>query len=180
MASCDSPPVLTGRVKRLLIAAVAALLCVAIPATTGVAAKKKQKFIFLKARVVSDGVVTPGQLETIQVSRLAPKAPIKVFVEAPPITLQCGELYFCDPAPTSPAPGTPPYRSSGKGRATLTFVMPSEYYLEIDPFKPSQRQPVKWMNGQAVHIDVAAATKTKRVIRQSFGFARAVVQLPPS
>ena len=171
---------LTARGKRVLIAAVAALLCVAIPTTTGVAAKKRQKFIFRQARVLADGLVTPGQLETIQVSRLAPKTPIKVFVEAPPITVQCGELYFCDPAPTSPAPGTPANRSSGKGRATLTFVMPGEYYLEIDPFKPSQRQPVKWMNGQAVHIDVAATSKTKRVIRQSFGFARAVVQLPPS
>jgi hypothetical protein len=64
--------------------------------------------------------------------------------------------------------------------ALLTFVMPANYYLETDPFRPSQRQLVAWMNGQAVHIDVDGAKTYKRVRRVSFGFARAVVQLPPS
>ena len=137
------------------------------------------KFIFKKVRVVGDGFVTPGQLETISVSRLAPKAPIKVFIEPPPVTLQCGEFYFCDPAPTEPAPGTPPYRSSKKGTATLTFVMPPNYYIETDPFNPKNRQPVYWMNGQAVHIDVEAHRRTKRMKFESFGFLRAAVQLQP-
>jgi hypothetical protein len=169
----------------VLVAAIAALACALIPVTSGIAgttagasSKGKLKFIFLKARVVSDGVVTPGQLETIAISRMAPRAAVKVFVEAPPTTLQCGELYFCDPAPTSPAPGTPPYLADGKGRATLTFVMPSTYFLETDPFDPNVRQPVTFANQQRVHIDVEGASTRKRVRRESFGFARAIVQLP--
>jgi hypothetical protein len=186
--SCDSQPVFSGRGRPVLAAAATALACALIPAATGIAgtppnglsAKGTIKFIFLKARVVSDGYVTPGQLETISISRMAPRARIKVFIEAPPTTLQCGELYFCDPAPTSPAPGTPPYRSSGNGKATLTFVTPSTYYIETDPFNPRVRQPVTFANGQSVHIDVLGASTRKRVRRESFGFARAIVQLPPS
>jgi hypothetical protein len=167
------------------VASLAGLACALIPAATGIAAtapnglsaKGHTKFIFLKTRVVSDGSVTPGRPETISVSRLAPKANVRVFIEAPPTTIQCGELYFCDPAPTTPAPGSPPYRSDKKGRATLTFVMPDTYYLEIDPFNPQARQPVKFADQQRVHIDVESASKTKRVKRQSFGFARTIVHL---
>jgi hypothetical protein len=161
---------------------------VLIPAATaiagtpanGLSAKGKIKFVFLKARVLSDGVVTPGQPETIAISRMAPRARMKVFVEAPPTTLQCGELYFCDPAPTSPAPGTPPYRANGKGKATVTFIMPSTYFLETDPFNPKVRTPVTFADGQSVHIDVEGASTRKRVRRESFGFGRALVQLPSS
>jgi len=185
--SCDSQAVSDGR-GRAALAATATLACGLIAAATAVAgtlpnglsSTGKVKFIFLKARVVSDGFVTPGQPETISISRMAPRARIKVFVEAPPTTLQCGEFYFCDPAPTEPAPGTPPYRASGSGKAQLTFVMPSTYYIETDPFDPRVRQPVTFAHGQAVHIDVQGASTRKHVRRESFGFARAIVQIPAS
>jgi hypothetical protein len=138
--------------------------------------KHRTKFIFLKARVVSDGFVTPGKPETITISRMAPKGQIAVFIEAPPTTIQCGELYFCDPAPAAPAPGSPPFVADKKGRATLTFVMPDSYYLETDPFNPKVRQPVTFADQQRIHIDVEGRSKTKRAIRESFGFARAIVQ----
>jgi hypothetical protein len=184
-ASCDSPLVSDGRRKRAALASFAALACALVPAAAsasatrpnGLSAKGHIKFIFLKARVVSDGFVTPGQPETIAVSRLAPKASVKVFLEPPPITIQCGELYFCDPAPTAPAPGAPPYRSDRKGRALLTFIVPDTYYVEMDPFNPRNRSPVKFADQQRVHIDVDAFSRTKHVRRESFGFARAIVQL---
>ena len=110
---------------------------------------------------------------------MAPKARVKVFVEAPPTTLQCGELYFCDPAPTSPAPGAPPYRASHKGKAELTFITPSTYDVETDPFDPKMRSPVAFANQQRVHIDVEGASTRKRVRRESFGFARATGGSPP-
>jgi hypothetical protein len=138
--------------------------------------KAKTKFVFLKARVGSDGVVTPGQPETISIARMAPKARIAVFLEAPPTTIQCGELYFCDPAPAAPAPGSPPFVADAKGRAVLTFVMPDSYYLETDPFNPKIRTPVAFADQQRIHIDVEGASKIKNVKRESFGFARAMVQ----
>jgi hypothetical protein len=138
--------------------------------------KPKTKFVFLKARVGSDGFVTPGQLETISVTRMAPKAEIHVFLEAPPTTIQCGERYFCDPAPAAPAPGSPPFKADGKGRAVLTFVMPDSYFLETDPFNPKIRQPVAFADQQRIHIDVEGSSKIRHVKRESFGFARAIVQ----
>ena len=170
--------------------ALAALTCLLVLPTTGAASrtpntlsakgKTKTKFIFLKARVGSDGFVTPGQPETISISRMAPRARIHVFLEAPPTTIQCGELYFCDPAPATPATGAPPFRANGKGRAVLTFVMPDSYYLETDPFDPNVRQPVPFADQQRIHIDVEGSSKIRHVKRQSFGFGRATVQRPPS
>jgi hypothetical protein len=146
----------------------------------GGASAGKLKVVFQKARVVSDRIVTPGQLETIAVSRMPPRARVRVLIEPPPTTPECGQLYFCHPVRTSPAPGYPPYRTSGKGRALLTFVMPSSYFVETDPFRPGERRPVNFANGQTVHIDVDGARRYKRVKRVGFGFGRAVVQLPPS
>jgi hypothetical protein len=141
---------------------------------------KKTKFVFLKARVGSDGFVTPGQPETISITRMAPRAPIHVFLEAPPTTIQCGELYFCDPAPAGPAPGSPPFVANKKGRAVLTFIMPDSYYLETDPFNPKIRQPVAFADQQRIHIDVLGSSKIRHVRRESFGFARATVVRPSS
>lgn len=155
----------------------AVLACAVLIVAAPEASAGKPKLVFLRARVHSDGIVTPGQLETIAVSRLPPRARLKVVIEPPPTTPECGELYFCSVAPTSPAPGSPPYRSSGKGRALLTFVMPSSYWVATDPFRPSQGHQQTFANGQAVHIDVEGLRRTRKAKRVGFGFARAVVQL---
>ncbi|MFL5908326.1 MAG: hypothetical protein ACJ75Z_12120 [Solirubrobacterales bacterium] len=178
---------LSGRGKSLLAAGVFALAIALAPVVLAAApppaqpfAKQRTKLVFLKGRVLSDGYVTPGQLETIAVSNFPPRTRLKVFIEAPPTTPQCGELYFCDPAPTSPAPNTPPYRSSGGGRALLSFVMPSTYDIETDPLRPSQKQPVTFANNQRVHIDVEGIRTQKRAKKIAFGFSRAIVQTTSS
>ena len=171
-----------GRGTHTLAVVLAALACLAaLPASNADAARKaRTKFVFLKARVGSDGFVTPSQPETISVSRMAPKARFAVFIEPPPTTLQCGELYFCDVAPAAPAAGAPPFVANAKGRAVVTFVMPETYNLETDPFNPKIRQPVYFADQQRIHIDVEGSSKIKNVRRQSFGFARATVQRPSS
>ena len=164
------------------VVVLAAALTVASVAMAGPSAsasgkgKHRTKFVFLKAKVISDGFVTPGKEETISISRMAPRARIGVFLEAPPTTIQCGELYFCDPAPAAPAPGSPPFVADAKGRAVLTFVMPDSYYLETDPFNPEIRTPVTFADQQRIHIDVQGGSKVKNVKRESFGFARATVK----
>jgi hypothetical protein len=171
-----------GRGRTSVAGIAAGLACATLAAALGApsASAGKTKSVFKKAQVVSDGIVTPGQLETITASRLPPRARLKVLIEPPPTTPQCGQFYFCSRAPTSPAPGSPPYRSSGKGRALLTFVMPSSYFISNDPFPPREGRFVDFAHGQAVHIDVQGARRSKRVRRVGFGFSRAVVQLPPS
>jgi hypothetical protein len=179
-----------GRGSHKAAAAFATLACVLIvpagalggtkPVSAASKGKTKTKFVFLKAHVGSDGFVTPSQPETISISRMAPKAAIAVFIEPPPTTIQCGELYFCDAAPAAPAPGSPPFVADRKGRALITFVMPETYDLETDPFNPKIRQPVAFADQQRIHIDVQGASKIRHVKRESFGFARAIVQRPPS
>jgi hypothetical protein len=181
-APCDIHLVSRGRGRRRIAVPAAAIAC-AILATAIAAPSRsagKPKRVFVKARVVSDRVITPGQLERITASRLPPRARLKVLIEPPPTTPQCGQFYFCSRAPTSPAPGSPPYRSSGKGRAVLTFVVPSSYFITNDPFPPREGRFVDFANGQAVHIQVQGARRSKRVRRVGFGFSRAVVQLSPS
>jgi hypothetical protein len=139
-------------------------------------AKQQVKLVFFKARVRSDGFVTPGQAETVAVSHMPPRTRFKMAIEPPPTTPQCGEFYFCDFAPISPAPGSPPFRTSGKGRALVTFVMPSTYNIATDPFDPRTRRPVSFANGQAVHIDVDGVKRRHRMRKIGFGFGRAIVQ----
>jgi hypothetical protein len=106
------------------------------------------------------------------------RAKLQVEVEAPPTTPECGELYFCDPVVVTPAEGSPPFRSSGKGRAYLSFVMPDSYMVETDPFNPSTRRPSYFANGQSVHIDVFGVRNRPGVKEIGLGFSRAVVQIP--
>src|SRR5262249_27256088 len=100
MTSCDSQPVAFGRGK-FAVAALALVLALggsaaAQPVT--LPAKKRVKVVFFKARVASDGFITPGKPETVTVFSMPPKTSFQMGIEPPPITLQCGQFFFCDVA----------------------------------------------------------------------------------
>jgi hypothetical protein len=139
--------------------------------------KKRAKIVFFKARVASDGFLTPGEVETVGVSQMPRKTRFKMAIEPPPTTLQCGQLYFCDVARVSPIPGSPPFFTDGKGEAVVSFVMPATYNIATDPFDPSTRRPVTWAEGQRVHIDIQGVKRKHRVRKIGYGFGRAGVQL---
>ena len=174
----------SGRGSRALAASAAVLAVALIPAATSasteveVAAKKKPPLKLVKSRIVSDGSVTPGEQEWIRVTRMPPRAKFKLLVEPPPTTPQCGQYYFCRSVRVFPVPGTPAFRSSGKGTAVVSFIMPSGYFIQSNPFKPVSRQFVTWMNGQVVHIDVEGMKRTKRARFFGFGFGRSIVHIP--
>jgi hypothetical protein len=138
---------------------------------------KRVKIVIFKSRVASDGFLTPGRVETVTVSRLPARNRFKMAIEAPPTTLQCGQLYFCDVAPVSPAPGSPPFFTTKKGQAVVSFVMPDTYNIATDPFDPATRRPVTWADGQRVHIDIEGVKRKHRMKKIGFGFGRAGVQL---
>jgi hypothetical protein len=142
---------------------------------SGTAKPLKVPLKFLKGKVFSDGVVVPGEMETVFISKFPPRANLKVAIEPPATTPQCGEHFFCDLAFVSPAPGTPLFRSSGRGRAMLSFIMPATFTLE-DPYKPGVKREAHFVTGQAVHIDVGGNKRTKKARVQAFGFAIAVVE----
>ena len=134
------------------------------------------KVIFFKAHVVSDGLLAPGQPETVTVRGMPPKTRFQMAIEPPPITLQCGQFFFCDVALAHPAPGSPPFRTNKKGKAVVTFVTPTTYNISTDPFDPSTRTSVAWANGQRVHIDVQGVKRLKLKRKIGFGFGRAAMQ----
>jgi hypothetical protein len=166
-----------GKIGIALVLALAIVGTAAIGPQSAVA-KKKVKVVFFKARVSSDGFLTPGQPETVAVSHLPEKARFKMAIEPPPITLQCGQLYFCDVAPVAAAPGGPPFRTNRKGAAVVTFVMPQTYNVAVDPFDPATRHPVNWANGQRIHIDVECIKRLPHKRKIGFGFGRAAVATP--
>jgi hypothetical protein len=184
--ACDSQAVFSGRGIILLAGVVATAAIALVPAigsadpVVETSANKKPQLKFSKARVRSDGSVTPGQQEWIAVSQLPPRTKLKVAIEPPTTTPQCGQYYFCRSVRVFPVPGTPPYRSSGKGGATLSFIMPSHYTIQSDPFRPSTRQSVAFADGQAVHINVLGRKRTGNATHVGFGFGRAVVQISPA
>jgi hypothetical protein len=134
------------------------------------------KIVFMKTRVHSDGFLTPSQPETVGVSNMPSKTTFKMAIEPPPTTLQCGQFYFCDFAPVTAAPGSPPFRTTKKGEATDTFVMPPTYNIATDPFDPATRRPVAWADGQRVHINVQGKKRKPGVRKVGFGFGRAIVE----
>ena len=177
--SCDSQPMPVGR-GTIALATLALTVGVAGTAAAEESAqplaKKRVKVILLKTRVASDGFLTPGQAETVGVSHMPRKTNFKMAIEPPPTTLQCGQFYFCDVAPVTPVPGSPPFHTNRKGEAVVTFVMPGTYSIATDPFDPASRRPVAWANGQRVHIDVQGIKRKHRVKKIGFGFGRATVQ----
>ena len=97
-------------------------------------------------------------------------------IEAPPTTLQCGQFYFCDLAPVRPAPGSPPFRTDGKGRR---WSPSSCRAPTTSPPTRSTRppgEPVALANDQRIHIDVQGVKRKHRVKKIGFGFGRATVQ----
>jgi hypothetical protein len=144
--------------------------------TSDAVAKKRVKIVFFKARVTSDGFLTPGQNETVAVSDIPAKTEFKMAIEPPPTTIQCGQFFFCDVAPVAPATGSPPFRTTAKGEAVVTFVMPTTYNIATDPFDPASRRPVAWADQQRVHIDVQGVKRRHKVRKIGFGFGRAIVQ----
>ena len=168
----------------VLAASVTTIAIALIPAATSAEPvielrAKKPPVKLLKGRVSSDFSVAPGQQEWVTVRKMPPRAKFRLLIEAPPTTPQCGQYYFCRAVRVFPVPGTPGYRTSGKGTAAVSFVMPSGYVIQANPFKPSTKQFVTWMNGQVIHINVLGEKRTKRARLFGFGFGRSIVQVPP-
>jgi hypothetical protein len=105
-----------------------------------------------KGKLASDGVLTVGQPETVQVTKLQARTKLRVEV-TPPLTGSCTGVKggVCISAPITPAAGTPRFRTDGKGRATLTFTPPDHYDL-LNAKNLIDRTPVPFTNGQRVIV----------------------------
>ena len=171
------PPVGWGS-RRWSVAAASVILLGGVGAASLAFADEE---LFQKGKLRSDGVLTVGQPETIVIKRLPPRLKVRVSVTANDQRCQAIKVGFCEPATAQRAPGTPRFRTSRRGRARLTFVMPAGYeFLHLKP--PFKSEHVSFTNGEPVLIDAQVDTAVRRPgeSRHLIGIAQggAVVEVP--
>jgi hypothetical protein len=132
---------------------------------------------------VTDGLLTPGSPETLTVRRM-PKH-LKFAIEiAPPLyhSTQCpGVPVFCIPAvPETPDGHAAHFRTSGRGRATVVFTMPSGF----DRISISRSGPewefVSFAEGDVVQIRATGVRFARKSTRNRSATTLATVALSPS
>jgi hypothetical protein len=153
-------------------------------ATTAVA---KPDVVHITGKMRTDGVLTVRQQETVELRGLPPRLNLNLWI-APPDN-QCLSAMFmpgtCLPTPLYPAAGTPAFRTSVKGRATLTFVMPeSVRFLDITATPEPRVEELALGNGQAIYIRARGLRSQRRdgtrTIVRAKATGRGSVEVPPS
>jgi hypothetical protein len=172
------PPVGSGR-RRWIVAVVSVIVLGVVSAASLASADEE---IFQKGKLRSDRVFTVGQPETIVIKRLSPRLKVRVTVTAFDTRCQAVKIGFCEPATATRTPGTPRFRTSGKGRAVLTFVMPAGYdFLHLKP--PFKTEHMAFTNGEPLLVDAQVDTAVTRhgESRHLIGIAQggAVAEVPP-
>ncbi len=137
--------------------------------------------IFQTGKLRSDGVMTVGQPETVVIKGLPPKLKVRMGVYANDTRCQNARTAFCIPAFPKRAAGTRRFRTSGKGRATLTFVMPAAY--DVLNLKSLKTEHVSFTNGEPLLVSATVDTAVRRhgESRHLIGIAQgnAVAEVPP-
>jgi hypothetical protein len=131
----------------------------------------------------TDGVVTPGFPESLTIRRMPKHLQFAIEI-APPLyhSAQCpGAPVFCIPAVAESPDGEPAhFRTSGRGRATVVFTMPSGIdRLSITPSGP-RTEFVSFAQGDLVQIRAAGVRFAKKGTRNRSAATLATVALSPS
>jgi hypothetical protein len=132
-------------------ACIAALVVTAVPASALVRVPRG-------VQMRTDGTLTVGQQETLSVKRIPRRPKVRLTAKISPsfTTPGCKEGFAfelsCVPEPLFAVPGSPPFRAR-KGRASLTFVMPSAYEF-FNLKDPLLSHPVTLVNGQSIDVVV--------------------------
>jgi hypothetical protein len=161
--------------KRVFIASAlctAALLAGAAGAASG---NPRHPIRIHTGKLQMDGVLTVGQPETIFVSKLLPKTKVALAVAPTPNTAGCSFPVFCFTETIHPTAGG---RTTGKGRAAITFVVPSTYKIFNIKF-PTQPQTGTFTNGQAAQVLVTTFRRRHRRIAGASVTGNAVMEVPP-
>jgi hypothetical protein len=167
----------------LLITCIAAVGLVITPA-----AAKPQR-VWIKGKLRTDGALTVRQLETVTVRGLPPRMNLDLSIAPLDDLTNCYDIGpgTCLPTPLHPAPGSPGFRTSSKGQAVLTFVMPDSYPLISSGFGPDDEGPQQYVrsfrDGQVVTIRARGSKRHvvhgSRTLTRGSAFGQAVVEVPP-
>jgi hypothetical protein len=116
--------------------------------------------IFQTGKLRSDGVMTVGQPETVVIKGLPPRRKVNLSIYSNATRCQNFKTAFCLPARAKRVAGTPRFRTSGKGRARLTFVMPAAY--DVLNLKSLKTEHFAFTNGEPVLVNATADTAARR------------------
>ena len=135
-----------------------------------------------KGKLRSDGVMTVGQPETVFIKGLPPRLKVRMSVAANDPRCRSQKTAFCIPESASRAAGTPRFRTSRKGRAMLTFVMPAGYDL-LHLEGSFKTEHVAFTNGEPLLVQAEGDTAVRRhgESRHLIAIAQsgAVAEVPP-
>jgi hypothetical protein len=132
---------------------------------------------------VTDGLLTPGSPETLTVRRM-PKRLVFAIEIAPPLyhSSQCpGAPVFCIPAIPETPDGRPAhFRTSGHGRATVVFTMPTSFdRMSISRSGP-QWESISFAEGDVVQIRATGVRFVRKGTRNRSATTLATVALGPT
>jgi hypothetical protein len=139
---------------------VAVVAVIALGAVGGASLAAADEEVFQNGKLRSDGVMTVGQPETVTIKGLPPKLKVRMSVFANDMRCQNFKTVFCSPAPAKRAAGTARFRTSAKGRATLTFVMPAGY--DVLNLKNLKSDHASFTNGEPLLVEATVDTAARR------------------
>jgi len=136
------------------------------------------RFERVKGKALAFGPFTPGQVESIAVRGMPKKGKVQALMGFAGAPGGCSGVFVCLPVLLRRAEGTPRFHTTAKGRALISFVMPTHYErFRIDNLNsPTER--VAFVNGQRLLIEVDGIASHRD--KQTFGIAvaRTTVQIP--
>jgi hypothetical protein len=166
-----------GRLRRSAFA-VALLGCLIgglLLAGSGQGAKRFER---VKGKGVALGTFTPGQIEQIAVKGMPKKGKVQALMGFAGAPGGCSGVFVCLPVQLRRAAGTPRFQTTAKGRALISFVMPTHYQrFRIDNLS-APNESVAFVNGQRLLIEIDGIASHGE--KQTFGIAiaRTTVQIP--
>jgi hypothetical protein len=137
-----------------------------------------KRFERVKGKALAFGTFTPGQVEQIAVKGMPKKGKVQALMGLAGAPGGCSGPFVCLPVLLQRAADTPRYHTTGRGRALISFVMPTHYQrFRIDSIN-SPNESVAFVNGQRLLIEVDGISSHRE--KQTFGIAiaRTTVQIP--
>jgi hypothetical protein len=166
-----------GRVRRHWFA-VALLGCLAGGLLLAGSGQGATRFERVKGKAVAFGTFTPGQVESVAVQGMPKKGKVQALLGFAGAPGGCSGVFVCLPVLLQRAAGTPRFQTTGRGRAVISFVMPTHYErFRIDNLN-SPNEQVAFVNGQRLLIEIDGIASHGE--KQTFGIAvaRTTVEVP--
>lgn len=136
------------------------------------------RFERVKGKGTALGTFTPGQVESIAVKGMPKRGKVQALMGLAGAPGGCSGVFVCLPVQLQRAADTPRFHTSSRGRAVISFVMPTYYQrFRIDNLS-APNESVAFVHGQRLLIEIDGISSHGE--KQTFGIAlgRTTVQIP--